>query len=158
MSLWARTVRSNSSSEFSVSIHNDSPSSRSLFCSAVRQVSETSPNPGLMDSNLGPSGHGKSLLARKCQSSTILITCCPEVDAAFCAVGALLDVPTHTVNMTTLKSSHDLWQAYSMNPYEVRLGFFSFRSSLNLFRNQLRVLLLNSLSTTRGSDVLSSLM
>ncbi|KAJ7029379.1 P-loop containing nucleoside triphosphate hydrolase protein [Mycena alexandri] len=46
----------------------------------------------------GPSGHGKSLLARK--------------------FGALLDVPTHTVNMTTLKSSHDLWQAYSMNPYE----------------------------------------
>ncbi|KAF9532903.1 hypothetical protein CPB83DRAFT_784156 [Crepidotus variabilis] len=46
----------------------------------------------------GPSGHGKSLLARK--------------------FGALLDVPTHTVNMTTLKSSHDLWQAFSMSPYE----------------------------------------
>ncbi|KAF7337863.1 C3H1-type domain-containing protein [Mycena venus] len=46
----------------------------------------------------GPSGHGKSLLARK--------------------FGALLDVPTHTVNMTTLRSAHDLWQAYSMNPYE----------------------------------------
>ncbi|KAJ7286471.1 P-loop containing nucleoside triphosphate hydrolase protein [Mycena rebaudengoi] len=46
----------------------------------------------------GPSGHGKSLLARK--------------------FGALLDVSTHTVNMTTLRSAHDLWQAYSMNPYE----------------------------------------
>ncbi|KAK7038237.1 C3H1-type domain-containing protein [Favolaschia claudopus] len=46
----------------------------------------------------GPSGHGKSLLARK--------------------FGALLDVPTHTVNMTTLRFAHDLWQAYSMNPYE----------------------------------------
>ncbi|KAJ7143177.1 P-loop containing nucleoside triphosphate hydrolase protein [Mycena crocata] len=46
----------------------------------------------------GPSGHGKSLLARK--------------------FGALLDVPTHTVNMTTLRSAHDLWQAYSMSPYE----------------------------------------
>ncbi|KAJ7907334.1 P-loop containing nucleoside triphosphate hydrolase protein [Mycena leptocephala] len=46
----------------------------------------------------GPSGHGKSLLARK--------------------FGALLDVPTHTVNMTTLRSAHDLWEAYSMNPYE----------------------------------------
>ncbi|KZP08725.1 P-loop containing nucleoside triphosphate hydrolase protein [Athelia psychrophila] len=46
----------------------------------------------------GPSGHGKSLLARK--------------------FGALLDVPTHTVNMPTLRSTHDLWQSYSMNPYE----------------------------------------
>ncbi|OAX41570.1 P-loop containing nucleoside triphosphate hydrolase protein [Rhizopogon vinicolor AM-OR11-026] len=46
----------------------------------------------------GPSGHGKSLLARK--------------------FGNLLDVPTHTVNMTTLRSTHDLWQSYSMNPYE----------------------------------------
>jgi len=47
---------------------------------------------------LGPSGHGKSLLARK--------------------FGSLLDIPTHTVNMTTLRSTHDLWQSYSMSPYE----------------------------------------
>ncbi|KAG8217789.1 hypothetical protein J3R82DRAFT_5952 [Butyriboletus roseoflavus] len=40
----------------------------------------------------GPSGHGKSLLARK--------------------FGSLLDVPTHTVNMTTLQSTHDIWQSY----------------------------------------------
>ncbi|TFY53835.1 hypothetical protein EVG20_g9951 [Dentipellis fragilis] len=46
----------------------------------------------------GPSGHGKSLLARK--------------------FGSLLDVPTHTVNMTTLRSPHDLWDSYSMSPYE----------------------------------------
>ncbi|EKM82382.1 hypothetical protein AGABI1DRAFT_67991 [Agaricus bisporus var. burnettii JB137-S8] len=46
----------------------------------------------------GPSGHGKSLLARK--------------------FGSLLDVPTHTVNMTTLRSTHDLWQSHSMSPYE----------------------------------------
>ncbi|KAG1890803.1 P-loop containing nucleoside triphosphate hydrolase protein [Suillus subluteus] len=46
----------------------------------------------------GPSGHGKSLLARK--------------------FGSLLDIPTHTVNMTTLRSTHDLWQSYSMSPYE----------------------------------------
>ena len=46
----------------------------------------------------GPSGHGKSLFARK--------------------FGSLLGVPTHTVNMTTLKSTHDLWQSYSMCPYE----------------------------------------
>ncbi|PFH51698.1 hypothetical protein AMATHDRAFT_141986 [Amanita thiersii Skay4041] len=46
----------------------------------------------------GPSGHGKSLLARK--------------------FGSLLDVPTHTVNMTTLRSTYDLWQSFSMSPYE----------------------------------------
>lgn len=46
----------------------------------------------------GPSGHGKSLFARK--------------------FGSLLNVPTHTVNMTTLRSTHDLWQSHSMNPYE----------------------------------------
>lgn len=46
----------------------------------------------------GPSGHGKSLLARK--------------------FGSLLEVPTHTVNMTTLRSTHDIWQSYSMSPYE----------------------------------------
>ncbi|KAF7314072.1 C3H1-type domain-containing protein [Mycena chlorophos] len=44
----------------------------------------------------GPSGHGKSLLARR--------------------FGALLDVPTHTVNMTTLRAAHDLWTALSMGP------------------------------------------
>ncbi|KAH7889497.1 P-loop containing nucleoside triphosphate hydrolase protein [Phlebopus sp. FC_14] len=46
----------------------------------------------------GPSGHGKSLLARK--------------------FGSLLDIPTHTVNMTTLRSTHDIWQSFSMSPYE----------------------------------------
>ncbi|KAH9951909.1 hypothetical protein B0H21DRAFT_3681 [Amylocystis lapponica] len=46
----------------------------------------------------GPSGHGKSLLARK--------------------FGSLLEVPTHTVNMTTLRSTHDIWRSYSMSPYE----------------------------------------
>ena len=46
----------------------------------------------------GPSGHGKSLFARK--------------------FGSLLGVPTHTVNMTTLRCTHDLWQSYSMSPYE----------------------------------------
>ncbi|EPQ57962.1 P-loop containing nucleoside triphosphate hydrolase protein [Gloeophyllum trabeum ATCC 11539] len=46
----------------------------------------------------GPSGHGKSLLARK--------------------FGSLLEVPTHTVNMTTLRSTHDIWLSHSMNPYE----------------------------------------
>lgn len=30
-----------------------------------------------------------------------------------------MEVPTHTVNMTTLRSTHDIWQSYSMSPYEV---------------------------------------
>ncbi|KZV65933.1 P-loop containing nucleoside triphosphate hydrolase protein [Peniophora sp. CONT] len=50
----------------------------------------------------GPSGHGKSLLARKFAS--------------------LLDVPAHTVNVTTLQSTHDLWQSHSMSPYEEPSG------------------------------------
>ncbi|KAF8496320.1 P-loop containing nucleoside triphosphate hydrolase protein [Gautieria morchelliformis] len=41
----------------------------------------------------GASGHGKSLLAQK--------------------VGSLLAVPTHTINMTALRSQHDLWQCLS---------------------------------------------
>lgn len=39
------------------------------------------------------------------------------------AVGSLLDVPTHTVNMTTLCSTRDIWRSYSMNPYEVRAAW-----------------------------------
>ncbi|KAI0034039.1 P-loop containing nucleoside triphosphate hydrolase protein [Vararia minispora EC-137] len=46
----------------------------------------------------GPSGHGKSFLARQFAS--------------------LLSVPAHTVNMTTLRSTHDIWQSHSMSPYE----------------------------------------
>ena len=33
--------------------------------------------------------------------------------------GSLLEVPTHTVNMTTLRDTHDIWRSYSMSPYEV---------------------------------------
>ncbi|KIL67162.1 hypothetical protein M378DRAFT_185841 [Amanita muscaria Koide BX008] len=44
----------------------------------------------------GPSGHGKSMLARK--------------------FGSLLEVPTHIVNMTTLRAPHELWQSHSMDP------------------------------------------
>lgn len=72
----------------------------------------------------GPSGHGKSLLARKCTlfwlrlvdiawMRRLTMSCCHLL------VGFLLDVPTHTVNVTTLKSTHDLWQSHSMSPYEV---------------------------------------
>ena len=68
---------------------------------------------------IGPSGHGKSLLARKCE-----FICLLGIDLRsniLFVVGSLLDVPTHTVNMTTLKSTHDLWQSYSMSPYEVTM-------------------------------------
>ncbi|KAG6900667.1 hypothetical protein C0993_005900 [Termitomyces sp. T159_Od127] len=44
----------------------------------------------------GPSGHGKSFLARK--------------------FGSLLDYPTHTVGMTTIHSAQDLWKSYSISP------------------------------------------
>ncbi|KAF9010302.1 P-loop containing nucleoside triphosphate hydrolase protein [Hymenopellis radicata] len=50
----------------------------------------------------GPSGHGKSMLAQK--------------------FGSLLDVPTHTVNMTTLRTAHDLWQSYSISSDQVSAG------------------------------------
>ncbi|KAK1230617.1 hypothetical protein PQX77_006289 [Marasmius sp. AFHP31] len=46
----------------------------------------------------GPSGHGKSLLAHQ--------------------FGSLLDVPIHTVNMTTLRSADDLWKSYSISSGE----------------------------------------
>ncbi|ESK81550.1 atp-dependent clp atp-binding subunit [Moniliophthora roreri MCA 2997] len=46
----------------------------------------------------GPSGHGKSLLAHQ--------------------FGSLLDVPIHTVNMTTLRSADDLWNSYSISSSE----------------------------------------
>lgn len=36
------------------------------------------------------------------------------------AVGSLLDVPTHTVNMVTVRSQDDLWESYSINIHEVR--------------------------------------
>ncbi len=79
----------------------------------------------------GPSGHGKSLLARKCKWIVDLLWGKWEIDRIFefllsCCydiVGALLDVPTHTVNMTTLRSTQDLWKSYSMSPYEVGIPY-----------------------------------
>ena len=68
-----------------------------LFRCLSIQSQDLSVNP-LVVMLCGPSGHGKSLFARK--------------------FGSLLGVPTHTVNMTTLRSTHELWQSYSMSPYE----------------------------------------
>ncbi|KAI0929343.1 hypothetical protein AcV5_006638 [Taiwanofungus camphoratus] len=85
----------------------------------------------------GPSGHGKSLLARK--------------------FGSLLDVPTHTVNMTTLRSTHDIWRSYSMSPYQVpstcTLADF-------LINNEGRrcVVVLDEIEKTDDEKVLSSLL
>lgn len=67
----------------------------------------------------GPSGHGKSLLARKCKFYDLTFTC--SVLKFLFIVGSLLDVPTHTVNMTVLKTSHDLWDCPSMSPYDVSI-------------------------------------
>lgn len=67
----------------------------------------------------GPSGHGKSLLARKCESNNYGNREKDSPDRYYVVVGSLLDVPTHTVNMTILQTSHDLWQCPSMSPYEV---------------------------------------
>ncbi|KAI0086374.1 P-loop containing nucleoside triphosphate hydrolase protein [Irpex rosettiformis] len=87
----------------------------------------------------GPSGHGKSLLARR--------------------FGSLLDVPTHTVNMTTLRSTHDIWRSYSMSPYEV-----SEPSSLTLadflLENEGKrcVVVLDEIEKTENDTILSSLL
>ena len=40
-------------------------------------------------------------------------------ELSHCSVGSLLGVPTHTVNVTTLQSTHDIWDSYAMSPYEV---------------------------------------
>ena len=40
-------------------------------------------------------------------------------ELSHCLVGSLLGVPTHTVNVTTLQSTHDIWDSYAMSPYEV---------------------------------------
>ncbi|KAI0282089.1 P-loop containing nucleoside triphosphate hydrolase protein [Russula aff. rugulosa BPL654] len=64
----------------------------------LNQHSKTHSTAPLVILLCGPSGHGKSFLARR--------------------VGSLLNVPTHTVNVTTLRSTHDLWDSCSMSPYE----------------------------------------
>lgn len=66
----------------------------------------------------GASGHGKSMLAQKgarvslSERMFILIRT---------LVGSLLDVPTHTINMTALRSQHDLWQCLSTGMDDVCL-------------------------------------
>lgn len=75
---------------------------------------------GLTFAPEGPSGHGKSLLARRCEHHSVSFH---VIVLNTGAVGSLLDVPTHTVNMTTLRSTRDIWRSYSMSPYEVCIQY-----------------------------------
>lgn len=60
------------------------------------------------------------MLARKCKlDAQPQYEAAAETDASLLVVGSLLEVPTHTVNMTTLRSTHNLWESHSMSPYEV---------------------------------------
>lgn len=92
----------------------------------------------------GPSGHGKSFLARRgtLRLPFIFIFYARRIRRQ---VGSLLNVPTHTVNVTTLRSTHDLWDSCSMSPYEV--CFYSMKLSCKtnyLSRNCPRVRFLSS--------------
>ncbi|KAI0351507.1 hypothetical protein OH77DRAFT_1429569 [Trametes cingulata] len=85
----------------------------------------------------GPSGHGKSLLARK--------------------FGSLLDVPTHTVNMTTLQNTRDIWRSHSIDPHEEP----SDRSLKDfLMENEGRrcVVVLDEIEKAQDEKILSSLL
>ncbi|KAI0340034.1 P-loop containing nucleoside triphosphate hydrolase protein [Trametopsis cervina] len=85
----------------------------------------------------GPSGHGKSLLARR--------------------FGSLLDVPTHTVNMTTLRSTHDIWRSYSMSPYEAPSAL-TLADFLMENEGKRCVVVLDEIEKTENDKVLSSLL
>ncbi|KAI0374638.1 hypothetical protein BV20DRAFT_1048686 [Pilatotrama ljubarskyi] len=85
----------------------------------------------------GPSGHGKSLLARK--------------------FGSLLDVPTHTVNVTTLQNTRDIWRSHSIDPHEEP----SDRSLKDfLMENEGRrcVVVLDEIEKAQDEKILSSLL
>ncbi|KIY50722.1 P-loop containing nucleoside triphosphate hydrolase protein [Fistulina hepatica ATCC 64428] len=85
----------------------------------------------------GPSGHGKSLLARK--------------------FGSLLDVPTHTVNMTTLGSANDLWQSYSLSPYE-EPSPYTLAEFLSEHEGERCVVVLDEIEKTLNENALWSLL
>ncbi|GJE96411.1 hypothetical protein PsYK624_126080 [Phanerochaete sordida] len=85
----------------------------------------------------GPSGHGKSLLARR--------------------FGSLLEVPTHTVNMTTLRSTRDIWKSYSMSPYE-EPSDLTLAEFLKENEGQRCVVVLDEIEKTENEVILSSLL
>ncbi|KAH9848862.1 P-loop containing nucleoside triphosphate hydrolase protein [Lenzites betulinus] len=85
----------------------------------------------------GPSGHGKSLLARK--------------------FGSLLDVPTHTVNMTTLQNTGDIWRSHSINPHE-EPSDRSLKEFLMDNEGKRCVVVLDEIEKTQDEKILSSLL
>ncbi|OJT10928.1 hypothetical protein TRAPUB_12549 [Trametes pubescens] len=85
----------------------------------------------------GPSGHGKSLLGRK--------------------FGALLDVPTHTVNMTTLQDTRDIWKSHSIDPHEAPSDR-SLKDFLMENEGKRCVVVLDEIEKVQDEKILSSLL
>ncbi|KAJ8480779.1 hypothetical protein ONZ51_g6434 [Trametes cubensis] len=85
----------------------------------------------------GPSGHGKSLLARK--------------------FGSLLDVPTHTVNMTTLQNTRDIWKSHSIDPHE-EPSDRSLKDFLMDNEGKRCVVVLDEIEKAQDEKILSSLL
>ncbi|KAH9928488.1 P-loop containing nucleoside triphosphate hydrolase protein [Epithele typhae] len=85
----------------------------------------------------GPSGHGKSLLARK--------------------FGSLLQVPTHTVNMTTLQNTGDIWRSHSIAPMEAPSDN-SLKDFLIENEGKRCVVVLDEIEKTHDEKILSSLL
>ncbi|KAI0636447.1 P-loop containing nucleoside triphosphate hydrolase protein [Trametes polyzona] len=85
----------------------------------------------------GPSGHGKSLLARK--------------------FGSLLDVPTHTVNMTTLQNTRDIWRSHSIDPHE-EPSDRSLKDFLMENEGKRCVVVLDEIEKAQDEKILSSLL
>ncbi|KAI8982900.1 P-loop containing nucleoside triphosphate hydrolase protein [Trametes punicea] len=85
----------------------------------------------------GPSGHGKSLLARK--------------------FGSLLDVPTHTVNMTTLQNTRDIWKSHSIDPHE-ESSDRSLKDFLMENEGKRCVVVLDEIEKAQDEKILSSLL
>ncbi|TFK88323.1 P-loop containing nucleoside triphosphate hydrolase protein [Polyporus arcularius HHB13444] len=85
----------------------------------------------------GPSGHGKSLLARK--------------------FGSLLEVPTHTVNMTTLRDTNDIWKSHSIAPHEAPSDA-SLKDFLIANEGKRCVVVLDEIEKTHDEKILSSLL
>ncbi|KAM6500197.1 P-loop containing nucleoside triphosphate hydrolase protein [Amanita muscaria] len=86
----------------------------------------------------GPSGHGKSMLARK--------------------FGSLLEVPTHIVNMTTLRAPHELWQSHSMDPDNQTSTTSTLAKFLTKNEGKRCVVVLDEIEKTADEKVLWSLL
>nr|VWP02094.1 F-box and WD domain protein [Ganoderma boninense] len=110
----------------------------------------------------GPSGHGKSLLARKCKCIDYgLVLVIVFTDLAACcishSVGSLLEVPTHTVNMTTLQNTGDIWKSHSIAPYGEPSNH-SLKEFLIENEGKRCVVVLDEIEKTQDEKILSSLL